>query len=426
MKKFFSRFFHLFSRLFSRRKIQPSFPYDQVLLVFSDVEMGAGGVLDDFPQSDALGQLITQYNLEIRKHLQIDLVFNGDTFDFLKTSVEGEYPYHIDCAIALAKARRIARHHMEFFRSIQRFVEFNPEKRRVFFIVGNHDAEILFPEVQQYLRELTQVPHHIFFPGFSLSLGDVHIEHGSQHDPLFRMNPDQLFIKHQGRTLLNHPWGVVPLLEVVMPMQKHLYHLDRLKPRKRVFELLPEAKDLFTSKFWDYWTKDRLKNYFKSTDPFKKITWSMLKEVIRRFSFTDPEVSTGNYFHQQLLKDDKVRLYLVGHLHDANWFSHGDRKIIHTGCFRNEFMLSTDGKNIEPIAKSMAKVYMNKGKVTSSKLTELPCPPVPENYIPFRSIYDFRPILQQLVGSTEELEKTKDQIKSQEQKDSIDDEARAS
>ena len=34
---------------------------DRLLLVFSDVEMGAGGVLDDFPHSDWLAELLADY-----------------------------------------------------------------------------------------------------------------------------------------------------------------------------------------------------------------------------------------------------------------------------------------------------------------------------------------------------------------------------
>lgn len=64
--------------------------------------MGAGGPFDDFPQSDFLGELILSYNSPPFHELAVDLVFNGDTFDLLKTSYVDEYPRHITRDVALA------------------------------------------------------------------------------------------------------------------------------------------------------------------------------------------------------------------------------------------------------------------------------------------------------------------------------------
>ncbi|MCA9524028.1 MAG: hypothetical protein KC609_23840, partial [Myxococcales bacterium] len=97
---------------------------DRLLVIFSDIEMGAGGVTDDFPRTDFLAELILSYNSERYARCSVDLVFNGDTFDFLKTPVDGAYPSHITPAIAVAKLDAVAAAHADFFEALRDFVAF--------------------------------------------------------------------------------------------------------------------------------------------------------------------------------------------------------------------------------------------------------------------------------------------------------------
>lgn len=381
--------------------------FNHLLIILSDIEMGAGGVTDDFPQSDFLANLLEQYNTRHYRDLKIDLVFNGDTFDFLKTSVNNCYPHHIDKNIALAKFNRILEFHKIFFEGVHKFIKYNPLQRQVHFIVGNHDAELLFKNVQHAIANEIGYHANIHFPGFVLNIGPVHIEHGSQHDSLFRMDPEHPFIEHQGRTLLNIPWGVVPLLDVIMPHQHQFYHLDRIKPRQQLLEMLPEMKEWLTSAFWKYWTQDFYRKFVKTDDPFKKITWPMLKEVARRFRFLDPDVSIGDYFFRQVRSDEGAQIYVLGHMHSPSLWSYGNRKIMQTGCFRNEFMISSDGKELTPIAKSLAKIYLKDMTVIRAKLTEVSSPEMPPDYVPKTDIQEFKPVILDLLGSTEDRKKQK-------------------
>src|SRR5689334_16167221 len=81
---------------------------DRLLVTLSDIEMGSGGPWDDFPHDDHLAELILSYAGSEHRDHAVDLVFNGDTFDLLKTSVDGAYPHHITPAVALAKLDRVA------------------------------------------------------------------------------------------------------------------------------------------------------------------------------------------------------------------------------------------------------------------------------------------------------------------------------
>jgi UDP-2,3-diacylglucosamine pyrophosphatase LpxH len=363
---------------------------NRLLVVLSDIEMGAGGAWDDFPHCERLGELLLSYAGPEHGNRAVDLVFNGDTFDLLKTSIEGAYPRHITKDVALAKLERVAAAHAPFFSAIHEFCARTGERGQVHFVAGNHDAELLFPEVQDRIRALCGGSERVRFPGFSLDLGRVHIEHGSQLDPLFCMDEAQPFVLHDGERLLNITWAMIALLDVAIPLQPLLYHHDRLKPRQRVLELIPEIKDLLTTAFWSYWTRDYWRDLFRGDDPIKTVSWSMLKELGRRLATWDPDVRMEDDLHRRMLESDRHDLYLVGHQHEPGWWSHGRRKVLRTGAMRDEMMLSDDGLVQTPINKTFAEVVLAGEEVIQSHLVELLPPPRPAGTMP-ASIFDVVP-----------------------------------
>jgi hypothetical protein len=380
-----------------------SFPEaDRLLVVFSDIEMGTGGPLDDFPHSDFLGSLILGYNQGPLATLPVELVFNGDTFDLFKTPFEGAFPRLITREIALGKLEAILAAHPAFCAAIQEFVAHPGAERRVHFVAGNHDAELAFPAVQERVRARCGGGPRIGFPGLELRVGRVHIEHGSQHDPLFRMNPEELLLDVEGEPVLNISWGAAALLDTLMPLKELLYFHDRLKPKSVVLKLLPEIRELMLERFWSYWLRDFWKGYIGGLDPTQRLTWGMLKEIAWRFGSKNPDVMPGDELARRLALEDDVLLYVVGHKHQAAWTSHGDRKILQSGCLRNEYMLLPGG-GLRPMPKSYVEAYLRDGRPIVSELVEVEGPPPPEGYVP-ASIFDVLPALRGLATSGAERE----------------------
>lgn len=379
---------------FLTRRFGPPPGADRLVVVMSDIEMGAGDVTDDFPHTEFLAELIASYDQHV--DLDVDLVFNGDTFDFLRVDVDGHYPRHITAEIAMTKLDRVAEVHRGFFQAIDAFLRTGRRERRVHFVAGNHDAELVFKVVQDALRARCGGSDRISFPGFELEIGELLIEHGSQGDVMFRMDPGQLFAGERGE-LLNLPWGTLALLEVAIPLYPALYHLDRVRPRDRLFEALPELKELLLGRSWKYWTRDYLRDWFNKSDPMKKISWAMIKEIVYRFTSVNTDASIQGYYSRALRDDDRRRLYVVGHVHQAGWWSWGDKKLLQTGCFRDEFMLRDGGSVQVPIAKCYAEVFMEGSEVRRSHLLELDGPETPAP-----SIFEFRPVILDLLGNREE------------------------
>src|SRR5687767_13232275 len=364
---------------------------DRLVIVFSDIEMGAGGRYDDFPRSDFLADVIRGYGKDPYRWLAVDFVFNGDTFDLLKTSSRGGWPTHVTRDIAIDKMERVASSHPAFFEALRDHIRGDPERRRVSFIVGNHDMELLFPEVQAVIRERIGAPSggSVSFPGFEMSVGRMHVEHGSQLDPLFRVDPERPFVAAKGGNILSLSWATIALLEVAIPMLPLFYHHDRLKPKELVLQLLPEMRELLTSEFWTYWTR----RYFRdlvSGDPLKSVSWTMIKELVRRLASWDVEVEMGDTLQRRMMESEIYDLYLVGHQHEPGWWSHGGRKVLRTGCMRDEFMLLERGRVQVPINKTWAEVYLRGEDVVRSHLVEQVAPERPPGTMP-ESIFDVLP-----------------------------------
>ncbi|RMD58144.1 hypothetical protein D6825_01845, partial [Candidatus Woesearchaeota archaeon] len=75
------------------------------VIVLCDVELGGGTITDDFISDNALSGLILKLAKSDEK---TELVFNGDTFDFLKCPSRlnpPEYPIKITPKVSLEKLK---------------------------------------------------------------------------------------------------------------------------------------------------------------------------------------------------------------------------------------------------------------------------------------------------------------------------------
>lgn len=386
---------------------------DRLLVVLSDLELGAGGLLDDYPDDPFLGALIRSFNAAPYDALAVDLVLNGDTFDLLKTPYRGEHPRHITADVAVGKLVRVVAAHPIFFEALRAFLSHPRAARRVHFVVGNHDPELFFPAVQTTLRALLGHDETIRFPGLSLDIGDVHIEHGQQGDPLFRMEADKPFVDHGGTPILNLPFASVALLDVAMPLQALLCFHDRVKPRDAVFALLPEVWEVLSARYWSYWTRDYWRGWFSDADPVKRVSWTLLREVASRFGSRNADSTIDASWQRSLLLDTNHRLSLVGHTHEASWSTLADRKVLVTGTFRHEFTIDADGVPATQLPKVYAEAWLKQGRVVRSYLVEADGPPPPAGWVP-ASIFAVRAELQRLLGTDAQRKEEEEAREAQE------------
>ncbi len=360
--------------------MQPRFisNFDQAFVIFSDIEMGSGGPYDDFPNSDFLGELLLSYLDGPYGNKPINFIFNGDTFDLLKTPYLGEYPRHINTDVAISKMSSIVAAHPKFFEAVRKISTHRSGNKHVYFVVGNHDMELLFPEVRDLITSLSGNAEHVHFPGFELDFGSIHIEHGSQLDPLFYVDETKPFVDYKGEKLLNISWASVALLDVIIPMQPILYHHDRLKPKKKVLEIFPEIKELLMGSMWQYYTRGFFKNYIFTDDPIKKVNWTMLKEIVSRFAYTEVDVQLEDEFAKKVLDENKYEVFISGHVHEMLYKSSDSGRVIKTGCFRDEFLIEDEHNANIPLLKNYIELFTHEGRLSGVEFKELLGPPRPE------------------------------------------------
>lgn len=159
-----------------------------IILVISDLHLAGGDhVFDGFSEESqsALEGLLAAANPRgpLGRAGRVELVINGDCFDFLATS-PFEKQTTIDASVALEKMRLIAAAHPAFFETLRGFLAH--DGHRITFTTGNHDIELRFAEIRAFIAQaigceddqrLAFCPERFYQP-----LPDIYIEHGNQFD----------------------------------------------------------------------------------------------------------------------------------------------------------------------------------------------------------------------------------------------------
>ncbi len=162
-------------------------------LIVSDLHLADGiSILDCFGnrQQTAFEGLLASASSpdsSLGQAEQVELVINGDCFDFLVTT-----PYNsnktTDVATALQKIDRILVAHRPFLTALHRFIA--SPGRRITFLTGNHDLDLCFAEVRQRITAAitenasSEAESRIYFcpARFYRPAPTVYIEHGNNYD----------------------------------------------------------------------------------------------------------------------------------------------------------------------------------------------------------------------------------------------------
>lgn len=116
----------------------------------------------------------------------VELIINGDCFEFLFMEPHEKQSFTYP-STALNKLERVIDGHKPFFQTLQQFI--SQPGRQVTFMIGNHDVELAFKDVQERISEaicnqqgeLKKRVHFCHSHSYRPT-PDVLIEHGNQYD----------------------------------------------------------------------------------------------------------------------------------------------------------------------------------------------------------------------------------------------------
>lgn len=329
------------------------------ILVFGDIEMGGGTLTDDFISDLKLSELFLEFCA--RNH-PIDLVLNGDTFDFLKCPfVYGDsrsYPRHITAEISLAKLNMINNAHRRVFEALAQFLH-NPQ-HHLYFIIGNHDHDLFFPEVQQRIRELLSKNSGIFF-SLRYNQYGVYTEHGQQYDFLNAINENRLFLNYGGTRILDIPWVSFGLISRFMDLKEQNPFLERIKPIPVLFSHHRAVVQQISWRMLEYFGKSILYypiRYYH--DPTYTFPRALFREFYRRFKNKHWEVDAivDSFKSKQRKHLRKNKINVLGHIHQKYIEEKEGWVIIHPDTWRDEYILDPQTKELVPKPKNYTDILV--------------------------------------------------------------------
>ena len=336
---------------------------DKIVLVLSDIEVGDGSLTDDFIDDDAFCSFISSYLIHRYDHIPIEIVFNGDTFDFIKTGHNNLYPRYITDDISLKKLDLFAKAHPKFFAAVKKFLK--KKKNSVIFICGNHDPDIMFNSVQKTLKKM--LPGKVAFSGFYYKQGSVRIEHGSQLDLIFKVGKHSV-ITYNNKKILNLPFVTYIIFEHLMPIKKQYPLFERVSPKKLFLSKLKNLSRRFTVLNTKYFFKSLVKVIKNKEDPTYRLAGSYVRKMLMRMVNNHYDVAFDKMVRKFIKKTKGTEILIIGHSHKAREERIKDKFIINTGTWRDEYILSKYDNVIRAKSKHFAEVIITKNKIISARL----------------------------------------------------------
>lgn len=295
----------------------------RIKLIISDLHLGSGSrrgevnTREDFYQDEKFYEFINFYSSGEFENHDVELIINGDFMDLLKVKFQGKFVEEITEIVALDKVRKVVEGHPLVFKALSLFI--SKPNRGIVYIIGNHDFDIAFEIVQNFLMDVIGEGKHrdkIKFitdkDTYKLQ-GGIHVCHGHQFEAMNRIDYTNLKVKNKNNEdILNLPWGATFVLKVLAPLKEERPIIDLVKPLSQfifyglIFDIRFTLKVLL-----------RMVYYFLKTRFFPRRAaegglWKTLQIVFEELKiYGDIE----GIIQRFLEKSDTIQTLIMGHSH---------------------------------------------------------------------------------------------------------------
>ena len=334
---------------------------EKTVLVISDLHLGAGpfvnneiNVLEDFHHDKELIEFFRHHSTGEHLHRRVELVINGDFLDFLAVPfVEFFDDDFWSEEAALAKIDLILAAHKDVMDALGAFLE--TENKSVVYILGNHDAELVFESTRdRFLAAIPQGARKSF--RFIVDnrvehrpVEGVVVKHGHEYEASHDYDPKECVVMGEnGRRFFIPPWGSYYVTRVVNKFKEERPHANAVRPIKKfiIDGLLHDT--MFTIRFIAhscyYMTMVRLLFLLREGNSLKRTTDLLLKDLEL---FRDYEEMTRSFLEDR----DDVKVLVVGHTHEPAFKARANGKVfINTGTWTDmhhlDFIRAGMGQNL--------------------------------------------------------------------------------
>ena len=314
-------------------------------IVLSDFHLGAGAFLpdgtrnylEDFFYDKKFAELVDYYCNGDYVKAEVELVIAGDFFNLLQVFPDELQPQFINESVAVSRIKAILAGHPVIFSAIKVFLEHS--KRKVTFLIGNHDAGLFFKGVQGFLKD--SLGENVFIHEKPEYVTDgVWIEHGNQYTIDNVLNFDEPFINGDEQ-ILKLTWGDMFVIRFLNRVKRERPYIDKLHPFKHYLRwaIIHDTKFAFKVLF-------KVLGYFLEhllgLGEFRKFRFDKAFKFAHKLKLRAPlDKSAARVFDE----NENTRIVIFGHCHVAvarQFF--GGREYFNTGVW-NE-LISLDAANL--------------------------------------------------------------------------------
>jgi UDP-2,3-diacylglucosamine pyrophosphatase LpxH len=321
----------------------------RTILFVSDLHLGAGSfvngrrnVLEEFHSDEQFIDFLHYYSTGTFEHECVELIINGDFFDFLAVP----YVRYFDDEFwsekaAFAKYDMILQAHRPLIDAIVAFC--SVPSKKIVYILGNHDAEFVFDSLRTHFLSLfPQDVRENFIFHMSLKpyvpVDGVLVRHGHEFEMGHYYHPqDSIMYSDEGEGYFLAPWGSYYVTRVLNKFKEEKVTVNQVRPIRTyllyglVFQTLFTIRFMFANIY--YFVMVRFLYYFKQKTKFKGIIRNILEEI--KF-FADYETITEDI----LEKNEGIRTFILGHTHKPEYRAYPSGQVfINLGSWTKTFYL---------------------------------------------------------------------------------------
>jgi len=180
---------------------------------------GKRNLLEDFHYDNELVDFLNYYSSGDYQDIEVELVINGDFFDFLAVPYVEFYDDEFwSETAALEKLKIIMNAHLGVLEALKRFLS-KPEKKIVY-IIGNHDAEFVFDSLKEkFLNYFGELKKNIILSNSistHIPVKGICIQHGHQYERAHEFDQENAVIETlNGEKYFSPPWGSYYVTKVI-------------------------------------------------------------------------------------------------------------------------------------------------------------------------------------------------------------------